>query len=772
MRLKLMLTAFIFLLSAPHAYCALDFDPKSPLRWHELMDCELVIVGHYHSHKEKTLSLKVLRVLKGKDVKSGDIIAVALTHRYSNETGAVGWEAMLGKKVESYPKLCYLTQLMNPGGLHPVLLGPDVREPNLYFLPKASKPALERRNQVHDLRWEEGWRQAVQGQPMDLCFRLLQTQNPSFARDALEELFESRDSATLHRLADKDDAPEETILVAVGRQKQDVYKLIHERWLKDVGVTTPPEPTDVERLVLQLGSLPLSERQAAHRALEKIGEPILATLERAVAENHDFEISRRLEILAQTISNRAFDKKRLNGLSISARRLAKIDPDRAWPLFESALTTAPKVVKKEVTRALQYLDDERALRLAFKLLKEPYLAEEAVASIYGFVEGSYLRQENRWHHRPVPPSVSRFRQIAKPELKAALARSSLTANQREWLGRCLARLEALEEKPKVLVPRFFMHTPVNVDDLCRWVHACGRRGLKNARFPQAVIADLCNAVEKGPWVGEYLQILFDLDAAKAKPLLERALHRRKEYDEYIRGHLLAVAVRHGHADLVDELIATVRTNVAEEHKREQEASRHTVLLLADHSKAYAEYLRICDEAKRLVYWRWNQEQRLAPEYYASVLQLFPNHAGDFFKRVLALLESKSLREREAGEELLRQTLKRTFGYDSFAFSSQRAAQLARLRPKLKSLAAMPEVQMRAFVLRDLGVTLPGPPSSEWIPVLRQAASGKDATIVENVLLVLEEIAAASGCHELHDWPPNERAQVLAAFFERDNRREE
>ena len=50
----------------------MDFDPQPPMGWADMLGCEQVVVARYAGHQDKTLSLKVMRVLKGSGVKVGD----------------------------------------------------------------------------------------------------------------------------------------------------------------------------------------------------------------------------------------------------------------------------------------------------------------------------------------------------------------------------------------------------------------------------------------------------------------------------------------------------------------------------------------------------------------------------------------------------------------------------------------------------------------------------------------------------------------------------
>jgi hypothetical protein len=67
-----------------------------------------------------------------------------------------------------------------------------------------------------------------------------------------------------------------------------------------VAAQPPPEAADIARLVEQLGSPRFEEREAASRALERIGEPALPAL-RAAVHSRDAEVRRRAARLVETV---------------------------------------------------------------------------------------------------------------------------------------------------------------------------------------------------------------------------------------------------------------------------------------------------------------------------------------------------------------------------------------------------------------------------------------------------------------------------------------
>ncbi|HMC64061.1 MAG TPA: HEAT repeat domain-containing protein, partial [Gemmataceae bacterium] len=85
-----------------------------------------------------------------------------------------------------------------------------------------------------------------------------------------------------------------------------------------------PAKEKIDKLIRQLGSPKFSEREAASKALEEIGELALDTLREAAAKNKDIEIRRRAQELAGKIVDRNLDKT-------LAKMLAEgIDPEKIY----------------------------------------------------------------------------------------------------------------------------------------------------------------------------------------------------------------------------------------------------------------------------------------------------------------------------------------------------------------------------------------------------------------------------------------------------------
>jgi WD40 repeat protein len=74
--------------------------------------------------------------------------------------------------------------------------------------------------------------------------------------------------------------------------------------LARAGDKEKPSSPDIERLIKQLGSRKFREREAASKALEKVGEAALPALRNAAKDDPDAEVRRRADLLMQAIHAR------------------------------------------------------------------------------------------------------------------------------------------------------------------------------------------------------------------------------------------------------------------------------------------------------------------------------------------------------------------------------------------------------------------------------------------------------------------------------------
>ncbi|HEX4588599.1 MAG TPA: WD40 repeat domain-containing protein [Gemmataceae bacterium] len=89
----------------------------------------------------------------------------------------------------------------------------------------------------------------------------------------------------------------------------------------------PPDTTEVERLIEQLGSPAFAEREAASKGLDAIGEPALERLQRAATDGKDPEIRRRAQALVQAIEKRVYAEVRRWQAHTGFVKAVAISPD-------------------------------------------------------------------------------------------------------------------------------------------------------------------------------------------------------------------------------------------------------------------------------------------------------------------------------------------------------------------------------------------------------------------------------------------------------------
>lgn len=93
--------------------------------------------------------------------------------------------------------------------------------------------------------------------------------------------------------------------------------------------TKEPDAAEIDRLIRQLGSAEFRERKTASKALEDIGEPALALLQRAARNADDLEIRHRAKLISENILRR--DYQRLQGTwRVVKMKCAGIEIHESW----------------------------------------------------------------------------------------------------------------------------------------------------------------------------------------------------------------------------------------------------------------------------------------------------------------------------------------------------------------------------------------------------------------------------------------------------------
>ena len=378
-RRLVMLIFWAAILSTGLAHAGIWLDPKPAMGWKDLVNCELVVLARYESHQGDKLKLKVQRVLKG-PAKPGDVLTVNLEHLYSIETGELFAETWVRPTTQpdGIPRLCYKTQIENPGDPVPVRIVPDCRKEELYFLPNAGAPALTRDGQVQPALLTDGWQQALEGKPADLLFRLVQQASYRVRRDALEEFYAKRDPKTIVQLLD---------------------------WICNA---------------------PLREYSFGYGNFWP-DEVLLAIRDK------DGKIYNRLmDIFTGKVTGRNPYAAPAAGYD-----LGRLDPTRAFRDLSGFIRNDP-IMRIPALRAIATADGEQVVPLMIELLKE----KEPVGTLALEALGAALRpsyQERSWPGCD-PARRDRLRSWAKPKLVAALTQPDIPDGLKKGLRFCIDSL--------------------------------------------------------------------------------------------------------------------------------------------------------------------------------------------------------------------------------------------------------------------------------------------------------------------------------------------
>ena len=266
----------------------------------------------------------------------------------------------------------------------------------------------------------------LEGKPTDLAFRLMQEIDEKVRAQALAELKERRDRATLDQLfawvvkppPSRDDwmlgpggsRQAEDILVAAGDRQGDVYERARQRLVAE----PPADPARLQQLLKQLGNPEFAAREAASRELRGLGLSALDGLQRAVRSG-DLEVRRRAERLIQDIEAEAYGNSEHYRAFALGRIMARVDGPRALRDCKALLKHERPLVRQVAASAVGSIGGEEALHLAFDLLEDPPFADAARGAVRKLLEAAGSEP-------PEPsPELLRLRQIARPRLKAALA---------------------------------------------------------------------------------------------------------------------------------------------------------------------------------------------------------------------------------------------------------------------------------------------------------------------------------------------------------------
>jgi len=284
--------------------------------WDALRTSELVVAARYKSHEGSKLSLEVLEVLRGKTCKAGDILTVQLA-----QTMTVRSEREYRQKTPGAgPQIAYVWQEGVALRSIPAVL--DAAQPLVYFFPKEKTPLLDRPGQIQPDR-RDGWQQALAGKPMSLAFRLTFDRQSALYKEALAELYKTRDAAAIVSLVDAvgspspiaarhhDPATAERILQTLGDRGGDLYEptLKAIRAIKIQGGSEEWKVTRLARILARADSKRAHGDLAA--LLKKGSQSLQSALVQALP---DLESEDGLDLIFEHIRGSAVPDATLNAL--------------------------------------------------------------------------------------------------------------------------------------------------------------------------------------------------------------------------------------------------------------------------------------------------------------------------------------------------------------------------------------------------------------------------------------------------------------------------
>ncbi|MDQ2731897.1 MAG: hypothetical protein M3Y56_09580, partial [Armatimonadota bacterium] len=162
------------------------------------------------------------------------------------------------------------------------------------------------------------------------------------------------------------------------------------------------------------------------------------------------------------------------------------------------------------------------------------------------------------------------------------------------------------------------------------------------------------------------------------------------------------------------------------------------------------------------------EDRIRVDRFTMIDALFPAYPRPYFARVLPLLESPRLADREAGQSCLFRSLYGDFGFHPGDLPAQRAEELKSIRSLLTQLSTMDEPTMRRSILQARGIPLSAPSSGVELEELARSAGSLDGVAAFNALALLDLRLGTHLEESLGGLPPLERGRAVAAFLQDRN----
>jgi hypothetical protein len=192
----------------------------APPPWSDLLKNEFVVVGRYASHKNGVMSLQVVEVLRGKACKPGDILPVKFTQKFGFkftfvENGQFAQRILVANDDDmKWPQLVLVEE--KDGQLHETVLTAP-RALHTYFFDREAELVLDRPDQLQPDR-RRGWKQALEGKPVDLSFQILYDLESETSRKAIRELARTRDKEAIAGLIEAMTQEPSSPRVYLGRQ--------------------------------------------------------------------------------------------------------------------------------------------------------------------------------------------------------------------------------------------------------------------------------------------------------------------------------------------------------------------------------------------------------------------------------------------------------------------------------------------------------------------------------------------------------------------------
>jgi hypothetical protein len=713
------------------ARCELWIDPEPPLSWKSMLICELVVVAKYESHEGNTLTLQVLDVLKG-DLPAKQSLKVKLQHLYTIETAHVGWDRLINKDKppDGIPKLCYKLQINNPGNLEPFPILDDAREPALFFFPTLADPALKLSNQVQPHLMQAGWRQALDGKPMDLLFRLRQHVSSDVSRAALEELGKTRDRACMKQLfqqvlsPDKqsyfdatkflarlaevnpeiyDDAKQLLATAAPGTNEYRFFPLAMLMTIADA----PRAKTDLQELFND-ATLALPVRKAALSALGRLGSRDVAELGLKQLRSLEFGEAAIGLIGGLLTSDTDTDLPKRRSFS-----------EKKWLLSELAKFSEDKAVPSPVRAKIK-----EQFRHAYRVLTPLDLGafRQRMLDPADKMYGQYLDNDTYNLHLQA-------RELCDPRLVPIL-------------------VEVLDKLPAAgghQGASLFQGTLKFYAELCP---RAMRRELEQRNLPARFSAKPSH--QRGIDVRQTMQIVGLWPDSGTNPDAERCA-------------ALAQQVRQGKLD-ESALIEAMDQFIA---KRKDSGLPYYALgslWISGGPQARQRFLAYLDAEKKPTMNRFSQQEQLSYGFVELLSHLYPSDAELYFEHIRRLLKSQLLMERTAAVQSLTSTLNYDFDFDPESLENLRTARLAEIEPWFQLLQGKTATEARIALLRHAGVSPPGDFGDSWLKPLESAA-GADSPATPQALYLIAQIVGENRCLRFSGFPSDQRQRALAAYLD-------